>query len=368
MIKNGHAHLIPDENTVKSFDYDPDKLDIISKKLLSSLLVGTPIESNFRKDTTPDEVMRYSIQKIISLQLNHQPLLEDSRNTLQECLNPSVIKFNNDTLGVCVSGKDHHSVTISWLDKNYREFSFDKSFLGIGPFVPLNKFNAENNYKKYIGEDSRLILSNNSVFIISSIVSYTPFSLQLTEMYVNRKTNKIELGLPCKLNGLNDKQKNWVPFNFKNQLLFIQKINPTVVYGLRVPYNRTSCISGIIGVSETEEPFINLYSQSDATFKDNNWEKEYGEMRGGPPAVLINNNEYLTFFHSNTKLPFNQRYTYFMGAFIFSSKPLFQITKMSPVPIVTPQLYDGAWTTTRKIIDYVVFPMSFMFVYIDIHG
>lgn len=365
MIKNGHAHLIPDEITVKSFDYDVNKLDIISNKLFSSLLVGAPIVSNYCKVINPDEVLRYNLQKITSLQLNHQSLLEDSRNTLQECINPSIIKLKNGTLGVCVRGMNHYYVSIAWLDENNREFSLHKSFMGIEPFVPHEKLNvAENNFRKYIGEDPRLILSNNSVFIISSVFEYTPFSLQLTEMYVNSKTNKIEFGLSCILNGLENKQKNWIPFNYKSQLLFIQNINPTIVYGLRIPYNRTYCV----GMHEKEEPFIKLYSKTDTRFKDNNWQKEYGEMRGGTPAILINNNEYLTFFHSNIKFPYAQRYTYFMGAFIFSSKPPFHITKISPVPIIIPKLYDGAWEYSRGIIDYVIFPISFIFVYTDIHG
>jgi predicted GH43/DUF377 family glycosyl hydrolase len=83
----------------------------------------------------------------------------------------------------------------------------------------------------------------------------------------------------------------------------------------------------------------------------------YGAVRGGTPAQLVED-EYLAFFHSSNSIHGGNIATYFMGAFTFSKDPPFRVTRMSREPIVDPTFNDG-WT--YRNIDYVIFPISFHF-------
>lgn len=48
------------------------------------------------------------------------------------------------------------------------------------------------------------------------------------------------------------------------------------------------------------------------------YEWKWGEMRGGTPALLIDDDNYLTFFHSQTCISSKYILTYVMGAYTFS--------------------------------------------------
>ena len=44
----------------------------------------------------------------------------------------------------------------------------------------------------------------------------------------------------------------------------------------------------------------------------------WGEMRGGTPALRVDSNHYLSFFHSSGRLSKKAPLTYVMGAYLFS--------------------------------------------------
>jgi predicted GH43/DUF377 family glycosyl hydrolase len=86
---------------------------------------------------------------------------------------------------------------------------------------------------------------------------------------------------------------------------------------------------------------------------------DYGELRGGTPA-LLENGEYLAIFHSSKKLASRQSegkkmVHYFMGAYTFAAKPPFELKKISPRPIVGKNFYNGPAHNTWKPLR-VVFP------------
>ncbi len=84
----------------------------------------------------------------------------------------------------------------------------------------------------------------------------------------------------------------------------------------------------------------------------NDW--RWGEMRGGTPAVLINDHSYLTFFHSSGQFDHKNVTTYVMGAYLFERNPPFAITHMSAEPIMHESFMSGEWTYST--LDYVIFP------------
>ena len=87
----------------------------------------------------------------------------------------------------------------------------------------------------------------------------------------------------------------------------------------------------------------------------------HGHLRGGTPAVLIDDKYYLSFFHTQTKLKSSGYNTYFMGAYTFSKQAPFTLLSISRFPIVDKQFYTGPWDTrfSNRKINYVVFPMHF---------
>ncbi|HSX10139.1 MAG TPA: hypothetical protein VLF94_00260 [Chlamydiales bacterium] len=82
-------------------------------------------------------------------------------------------------------------------------------------------------------------------------------------------------------------------------------------------------------------------------------------MRGSSAATLVDG-EYLALFHSGFKMRSDasngqKMWHYFAGAFTFSPQPPFEITKVSPFPILGEGLYTPS-NTEKK----VVFPGGYV--------
>lgn len=138
-------------------------------------------------------------------------------------------------------------------------------------------------------------------------------------------------------------QKNWVPFNYNGTLLLAYSINP---HRVLQPVLGTNCCHTV--------------SVATGLIK---W--DWGTMRGGTPALLLENGSYLAFFHSSTDLitahSEGKKIThYVMGAYLFAKNPPFTITHISPEPIVGKQFYNGKAYQTWKPLR-VIFPGGFIF-------
>ncbi len=131
-------------------------------------------------------------------------------------------------------------------------------------------------------------------------------------------------------------QKNWVPFEWQNGLYFIYSVNPHEILSSNL--KNGACYS--------------LYKTTPSI----QW--VYGSLRGSSEAQLVDG-EYLAFFHSSAKIRSPASYDwklwhYFMGAYTFSPKPPFEITKMTPQPIMAEDFYTPSYREKR-----VVFPGGF---------
>lgn len=139
------------------------------------------------------------------------------------------------------------------------------------------------------------------------------------------------------------REKNWVPFDYHGHLLFSYSLSPHRVFFLKR------------GEGACEE----VYSSDPDIY----W--NLGELRGGTPALLLDSERYLAFFHSSKPMQsvHSQGCTiphYFFGAYTFSSKPPFHILSISPEPIIGQGFYSGPdykpyWHPVR-----VVFPCGFL--------
>ncbi len=184
----------------------------------------------------------------------------------------------------------------------------------------------------YRQQDPRLVEVGNKVYIVYSNMIDGKTIPEIRRMFVvelrydGRRFYTTEPDALVEFEGQIEQrwQKNWVPFDYKGNLLLAYSINPHRI--LRPLLGTGSCAS----VSSTRG--------------DIQW--KWGDLRGGTQAVLQENGEYLSIFHSSIDMPtehsFGKKIThYFMGAYTFQAEPPFSITRISPKPIVGKDFYYG---------------------------
>lgn len=138
------------------------------------------------------------------------------------------------------------------------------------------------------------------------------------------------------------REKNWVPFVYKDELLLAYSIEP---HRIVKPLTGTgTCLS----LSSNE--------------KHLNW--PWGVIRGGTPGLVVGNH-YLSFFHSVVTMPslHSQNKSmphYFIGAYLFSLSPPFELCKISKSPIVGAGFYSGKNYPKRWGSNRVVFPGGYL--------
>lgn len=261
-----------------------------------------------------------------------------------DAFNPSILKVQNKFL---LAFRTRNNTTQSlyvgfvWLDDRFHPIS--KPSL-------LKTRNAN-----VVLQDPRLIMLNNEIYLIyNDLVTFTRF--QSRRMFVAKleiNNDQFVLKEPHFLKGPWDnihseqfdygkskvRQKNWVPFLYKNRLHFSYTLSPHKV----IPYDESG-------------EFDILYSTQTPAY----W--PLGQLRGGTPAIKMGD-RYISFFHSCKIIATHnsdgeKMRHYFMGAYTFKAEPPFEITHISPEPIVGRGFYDGrmdykTWTSLR-----VIFPMG----------
>jgi hypothetical protein len=139
------------------------------------------------------------------------------------------------------------------------------------------------------------------------------------------------------------REKNWVPFENNGELLLAYSLNPHCI------------MRPLLGSSQCE-----TVAKSEGVIS---W--EWGELRGGTPGLLIDDHHYLSFFHSSKS--FSSVFSngekilhYFIGAYTFSAHLPFEITQISPKPLVSKEFYaDNVYVPYWKPLN-VVFPGGFV--------
>lgn len=252
--------------------------------------------------------------------------------------NSSLIRWH-DKLLLCFRVRNDKMIStfeigFVWLDDDFNPISTPRILEIRNNSTPFSQ-----------NQDPRLIMMNNKVYIV-----YNNFikldDLVTRRMFVAQLQYQDELFFidnPVCLQpfeGWSDRwEKNWVPFVFDDQLLLAYSLMPHRIF-------QPSLITGqCITVSSTGSSFV--------------W--QWGELRGGTPALRYGE-EYIAFFHSSIKMPTvhsqgKSMPHYVMGAYTFSAKPPFEITRISPEPIIGKQFYNGPAYNTWKPLR-VVFPMG----------
>jgi len=180
-------------------------------------------------------------------------------------------------------------------------------------------------------EDARIFKFKDRLFLIynDNVEVISPTLGQRRDMFISElfyRDDHFTLSSPLKLvyeEKYNSQlwQKNWVPFEKDGTLLLSYSMNP---HEILYPDLNT----GICYPCFETSPSLT-------------W--DFGTLRGSSPALLVDG-EYLAFFHSGiiTSSPSSwgtDLWHYFMGAYTFSAEPPFEITHMSPLPIMSENFY-----------------------------
>lgn len=138
----------------------------------------------------------------------------------------------------------------------------------------------------------------------------------------------------------NQMEKNWTPFSFGEQIFFLYSLDPQVIFELPDPQKNNLIQTKIF-------PHKSL------------WPEKWGKMRGGTPAILVDG-EYLSFFHSSFKDEKGIIW-YVMGAYTFASTFPFQITGISPHPILFNNIYHSSHDRLANPKVRVIYPTGIVY-------
>lgn len=197
-------------------------------------------------------------------------------------------------------------------------------------------------------EDARLFQCGDRLFMIynDNIEVINPDMNKRRDMFlaeITFKDGQVVLSKPLKLIHHEEYpkqkwQKNWSPFVYNGQICLIYSITP---HEIIVP----DLVTGICHVKSSIPPPFS-------------W--RWGHLRGGTQALLVDG-VYLTFFHSSIRTSWIEKQydekitTYFMGAYVFSPEPPFQILAKTSKPIIARDFYSNPIADKR-----VVFPGGFV--------
>ena len=173
-------------------------------------------------------------------------------------------------------------------------------------------------FKLYYGQLDLVIDNNNKVVDASIRQVYTPKPPYVEELLMDPKYD--------------GREKNWTPFDRDGQLWIIYCFEPFICCRLR---------DGVI--TETvrhDDVFLN-------------W--KHGFVKGGTPAILWKDNEYITIFHSSIRDKTGINY-YYAGALTFDQETL-KPTQVSRYPIIAP--YPDS-DCKRPNTSYVIFPCGLL--------
>jgi predicted GH43/DUF377 family glycosyl hydrolase len=260
--------------------------------------------------------------------------------------NPSIVQWQGKILmsfRVIPDPRDsfHSEIGLVWLDQDF-EIIAPPQILSLRDHDSAVPCRAE---------DARLIASRGCIWVVYTDnpeprISRGGFRMHIAPLSIENGQfvlGNIERFTRFENESSQVREKNWVPFNWHDCLLFAYSLVPHKI------------LMPIWGSGQCDT------LSSNANIPQWNW----GTLRGGTPALLIRKNEYLAFFHSSIKMPSQQSdganiTHYFMGAYTFSSQPPFEIQRISPQPIIGKGFYNGPvhkpyWHPLR-----VVFPGGFI--------
>jgi predicted GH43/DUF377 family glycosyl hydrolase len=244
--------------------------------------------------------------------------------------NPSIIQWKQGVLlsfRVVLDAKlpYYSRLGLVWLDDDFRPLH-PPQLLDTQEKTPTVPSRAEDGRLLTIGDRLYLVYSN----CIEEKIARGKFRVHIGEISYDGESFRLEDPEPLlyfELENPNKREKNWIPFNYRDYLFLAYSISPHLVLCPLKGFNACDTVS----CSENPIPW------------------SFGELRGGTCALPSGEGDptYLSFFHSSKKMTSfhsqgKETFHYFIGAYKFKNEPPFPITHISKEPIIAKRFYSGA--------------------------
>ena len=258
-----------------------------------------------------------------------------------KAFNPSLIAYGE---GYLLSFRVRHKVSPKQkpLLSRSKDISFvgvvklDKSFKAVAQSAQLLEITSYSSQLSATAEDARLLNIGGRIYIFFNDLPLSEtqghYALYYGELIEKEGTFVLkEQAKPLNYAQAVPIEKNWSPFTADGKLYLIYSDAPRVI--LEVDRETGNC--------------------SEVARTPSQWRWQWGEIRGGTPALLLADGYFLTFFHSSIPVdPFNKKKgrIYVMGAYTFEKNLPFSPLAVTPSPVGQPQDY------TKENQHKVVFP------------
>jgi hypothetical protein len=370
---NGTQHVFPDRFTCFAYGFWQPTL---YQDLFHLYPLGEPITSMWKSDVPNKHVLALRGNTSDSVRMQTVSRLNGFANAgflYRPTHNDWLIKITKREKGApydqylgesdfrIVHVKAPNSTTMSknfsqatqWMEDNIDDYS------SIKPSVP---------YIDLYGADCRLLgMADGRVFLTYATQEKNqPIRPNLVELFFWETDDKVpylaiqdivsvSINVPQYPELHSSDQKNWIPFEHDNNVLFVSHIWPLNVLSVFLDVYRSWIGTGV--------PFNGVWNERSGHSAP--W--PFGIPHGSTQAVRMQNGEYLAIFHSYKGFaPDEVVQTYVMGAITFSLEPdgsTFSLNSISKLPIILPFMYSGRWYHDTRLwgyVDYALFPVSLM--------
>jgi len=283
------------------------------------------------------------LSPIVSRFLDDSSILEERKITIPghpKAFNPSLIPYKG---GYLLSFRVKINLSSKIKKKLPRNQPFfigllrlDKQWKILSKSIQLLKVPSSYFSYSYTAEDARLFNVGNRIFIFFNDAPLNSSARSNCALYFGELVeNRGEFAFLGDVKRLNyckalKQEKNWSPFVSGDKLYLIYSDQPRVI--LEADYNIGYC----------REVARTSFS----------WFWDWGEIRGGTPAYLVDG-KLLTFFHSS--IPMNglenmekNGRNYLMGAYTFEPTPPFTVCQITSRPL--GKITDYVNANHRKVV------------------
>ena len=110
------------------------------------------------------------------------------------------------------------------------------------------------------------------------------------------------------------------------------------------------------------EKLVHVY---DSYYPLTQFKSRYGDVRGGTPAYQLNDDLFITFFHTNQLYEAldHEVNLYTCGAYVFEAKPPFKVLGITSMPLFKGELFP--LYIPRTSLGYVVFPGGAIYDHVE---
>lgn len=236
LLQRNIKRIIPNDETVYYFNYDPFSLRIVNETDINHFKNGIPVKSlETSRQKTADERMRNYVHTILAV---HEPTFWKEEYFIENICNPSIAqRGNRSEFLISWHCFDKEDVKFGWLklQNSSKVYSNESLFEDLG-LSPSSKFPIQSNEFNYYQHDPRLLVENDTSILVTYGVHLGQFPNGISKqsaVRINLQSDQALLSDSILLEYFEGgNQKNWIPFIYEKKILYIQNIAPLHVVEL----------------------------------------------------------------------------------------------------------------------------------------